>query len=749
MHNKYHGVSLLTLVAIGSIAGNAMAQEKIQDTVQSEKSSAKTSGVMVLDTIAVTGSRGGQQISETARTIYVVDSQQIEMRARSGETIQQILAQEVPSFDPASQGARTSYGQNLRGRTALVLIDGISMNSARGLSRQFDSIDPFNIERIEVLSGATSLYGGNATGGIINIITKKGKDAPDGVHGEVTAGIESGFRTSQDFDRNGGAAVTYNSEAWDARLSLAGNRTGAFYDADGTMVVPDITQTSTAFNQRIDFMGSVGFQIDPDRRFEVTGQLFNSEQKSDYSVYFGQNLAGLRNPALIETRDDYNSDFNPRTRRAMLNATYTDNDFFGQQLLLQGFYRSEQMNFHPFPSSTYFYGSSQDTDYYGMKAAIISEPTEKLNITYGIDADRDSLSSSQNIFNMSKALSSGAMNFETIGVTGLYPKIDVTNLAGFVEGSYKATDRLTFSGGVRYQYTKTKVGDFVGAAQQIAILNGVASSADAMSGGDVDYDAFLFNAGATYSLTDTQQVYANFSQGFELPDPAKYYGYGVYALSGGHYNLLSSVNVSDSALEAIKTNSFEVGYRLDDGTYNLEGAGFYSTSDRSIVLNRTTLAVEVQNNDRRVYGFEGKAGMKLSHGFDIGALGQWVRTEVKNDGDWVKDTIGSASVSKLGGHIGWGNDQLNLRLQGQHVFNLDDYAGYKIEGYTLFDLMGSYRVEKIDTTLNFGVLNLLNKEYNTVWGSRAKALYSALAPEEIFDYKGRGRTFALSVSKKF
>lgn len=327
MHSKYHGVSLLTLIAIGSIVGNAMAQDKKQELVQAEKPAAKTNGVMVLDTIAVTGSRGGQQISETARTIYVVDAQQIEMRARSGETIQQILAQEIPSFDPASQGARTSYGQNLRGRTALVLIDGISMNSARGLSRQFDSIDPFNIERIEVLSGATSLYGGNATGGIINIITKKGKDAPEGVHAEVTAGIESGFRTSQDFDRNGGAAVTYNSEAWDARLSLAGNRTGAFYDADGTMIVPDITQTSTAFNQRIDFMGNVGFQIDADRRLEVTGQLFNSEQKSDYSVYFGQNLAGLRNPSLIETRDNYTSDFNPRTRRAMVNATYTDNDF--------------------------------------------------------------------------------------------------------------------------------------------------------------------------------------------------------------------------------------------------------------------------------------------------------------------------------------------------------------------------------------------------------------------------------------
>ncbi len=40
-------------------------------------------------------------------------------------------------------------------------------------SRQLDAINPFNIERIEVLSGASAVYGGDATGGVINIITKK------------------------------------------------------------------------------------------------------------------------------------------------------------------------------------------------------------------------------------------------------------------------------------------------------------------------------------------------------------------------------------------------------------------------------------------------------------------------------------------------------------------------------------------------------------------------------------------------
>lgn len=743
------GVSLVAIVvAFGG--GNNAAQA--QDTSQSAQSD---NNPTVLEPIVVSGNRIPQQISRTARTIYVVDARAIEAEARSGKSLQQILAEKIPSFDPASEGARTAYGQNLRGRTALILIDGVSMNSARSLSRQFDSIDPFNIERVEVLSGATAIYGGNSTGGVINIITKKGKDAPDGLHGDVTAGLGSGFGRTRDLDRNGAGAVTYNSENWDARFSIAGNQTGAFYDGSGTMLTPDITQTSTAFNKRVDFMGTVGLQIDDDRRLEVSGQFYDSAQDSPFGLYLGAGLAGIRNSNLVETRDGYRSDFDPRTRRTMVNATYTDNDFLGQELLLQGSFRREEIRFHPFPGSAifspfvYFGGSSQDTDYYSMKAAMISEPLDGLKVTYGIDADRDSLTSKQNVFDFINVARSGAMNFNTRGTTGLYPDIDVSSLSGFIQGSYEATDRLTVNGGVRYQYVTTDVSSFAGAAQQVAVLNGVGSSVDTIPGGDVSYDAALFNAGATYELTDTQQIYANFSQGFELPDPAKYYGIGRYTLVGGRYVLLDSVNVAASALQAIKTNSFEVGYRFNDDTFSFETAAYYSLSNRSIELNRTTLAVDVVDRERRVYGLEASASVKLDYGFDVGASGHWVKSEIKADGNWEKENIGTASVSKLGGYVGWTKDNFNVKLAGQHAFNLSDDDSGKIDGYTLFDLTGAYRFEAQDTTLRFGVMNLFDTNYTTIWGARANALYGALANEAVFDYKGRGRTFAVSLTKVF
>ena len=253
----------------------------------------------------------------------------------------------------------------------------------------------------------------------------------------------------------------------------------------------------------------------------------------------------------------------------------------------------------------------------------------------------------------------------------------------------------------------------------------------------------------TYELTDTQQVYANFSQGFELPDPAKYYGVGNYSLVGGRYVLLNSVNVADSALQAIKTNSFELGYRFNDDTYSFETAAYYSLSDRSIELDRTTLAVDVVDRERRVYGIEASASAKLDYGFDVGSSAHWVKSEIKSDGGWEKESIGTASVSKLGGYVGWTKDNFNVKLAGQHVFNLSDDDNRKIDGYTLFDLTGAYRFEAQDTTLRFGVMNLFDKEYTTIWGARANALYGALANQAVFDYKGRGRTFAISLTKVF
>ncbi len=88
----------------------------------------------------------------------------------------------------------------------------------------------------------------------------------------------------------------------------------------------------------------------------------------------------------------------------------------------------------------------------------------------------------------------------------------------------------------------------------------------------------------------------------------KYYGIGKYgAAVNGHLPLISSVNVDDSPLQGIKVNSYELGWRYTGDNLRTQLAAYYSTSDKTIVVNRTDMTIDVQSDKRRIYGVEGRS----------------------------------------------------------------------------------------------------------------------------------------------
>lgn len=125
------------------------------------------------DSIIVSANRTHRTVAEMAQTTWVIEGQEIEQQVQGGKEFKDVLAQLIPGIDVSSQG-RTNYGMNMRGRAIVVLIDGVRLNSSRTDSRQLDAIDPFNIEHIEVISGATSLYGGGSTAGLSTSLPKRG-----------------------------------------------------------------------------------------------------------------------------------------------------------------------------------------------------------------------------------------------------------------------------------------------------------------------------------------------------------------------------------------------------------------------------------------------------------------------------------------------------------------------------------------------------------------------------------------------
>ncbi|CNI22317.1 TonB-dependent siderophore receptor [Yersinia mollaretii] len=704
------------------------------------------------DQMVVSASRSHRSVAEMAQTTWVIEGQELEQQVQAGKEIKDILAQLIPGMDVSSQG-RTNYGMNMRGRSMMVMIDGVRLNSSRSDSRQLDSIDPFNIGHIEVISGATSLYGGGSTGGLINIVTKKGQPEKQV---ELQVGGKTGFNSQNDHDENIAAAVSGGTEQAFGRFSVSYQRYGGWYDGKGDEVLIDNTQTGLQYSGRLDVMGSGTFNIDDHQQLQLTAQYFNSESDGKHGLFLGDNFSAVTGNGQASNSSNLHSDRIPGTERHLINLQYSNTDFWGQDLVAQVFYRDESLTFYPFPTLnkdgtavTSIGASQQKTDFYGGKLTLNSKPIDNLTLTYGVDAEHESFNANQQFFNLALAKQTGGMTLQNAYNVGRYPSYTTTNLAPFLQTSYDINSIFTLSGGVRYQYTENQVDDFVGYAQQQAIANGTASSADAVPGGKTDYNNFLFNAGLLAHLTESQQTWFNFSQGFEIPDLAKYYGSGNYQLVNGHYQLLKSVNVNDSKLEGTKVNAYELGWRYTGDNLRTQIAAYYSLSDQTIAINKTDMTISVLPDKRRIYGVEGAVDYFFDDSeWSTGTTFNLIKSETKTDGKWQKLTVDTASPSKATAYVGWAPGDWNLRVQSQQTFDVSDSKGRKIEGYNTIDFLSSYTLPV--GKISFTIENLLDKEYTTVWGQRAPILYSpTYGSPDLYTYKGRGRTFGVNYSVLF
>jgi iron complex outermembrane receptor protein len=686
------------------------------------------------ETMVVVASRTAKAISDIPGTVFFVDSEQIEQEYRGGKSLGEILAATIPSLD-VSSGARTNYGQNLRGRAMLVMIDGVSLQSSRPISRQLDSIDPFNIDRIEVLSGSTSIYGAGATGGVVNIITKKSEGSE--LQFESYVSSTSGANGGDDLDYKVAQSISGGNDTVSARVAAVYTETQGYYDSDGNIITPDISQGSLQYNQTIDLQTTVDVTVSDTKNINFLAQYYDSQQDSPYGLYIvGRDF--------VDVRKGFESDRQHGTERIMLSSAYSDAEFLGHQLVVEASYRKEDQTYTPYYQSA----SQQTTDVFSLKTAL-AKSFGKVDLVYGADAYLDQFESNQALFDPTVANNSGNLINQTYAEVGRYPGVTVGSVAAFIQASVNITDNWSVDAGYRYQYINNEIDDFVDYKVQKKIAAGNGSSADTVPGGETNYSVGLFNLGSIYRLTAESQMWVNFSQGFDLADPAKYYGQGKYAAkdANGHYALEESINVNNSKLSGIKTNSYEIGFRTDQDALSFQTAAYFSESDKSVKYNKNTLLIEDVNNKKRIYGAEALVSYWVMDNLQVGASGHYVVSELQSDGEWDDLSAGEASTSKASSWVGWYDSNLSLKVQSQTMFDYEDAAKNKLDGYTVLDLLGSYELPV--GSLGFGIQNLLNEDYTTAWGQRAQILYSSHYDAAAYDYKGRGRTYTLNYQVKY
>jgi vitamin B12 transporter len=129
-----------------------------------------------LNDVVVTASRVAQTRESVIADVSVIEQEEIE---RSGQSTFVELLQQQPGIEITNTGgAGTQSGIFMRGTNTghvVVLVDGMRINSATAGIASFENLPLSQVERIEILRGpATSLYGQDAIGGVIQIFTKQG-----------------------------------------------------------------------------------------------------------------------------------------------------------------------------------------------------------------------------------------------------------------------------------------------------------------------------------------------------------------------------------------------------------------------------------------------------------------------------------------------------------------------------------------------------------------------------------------------
>ncbi len=243
--------------------------------------------IHTLPDIVVTASRSAELLTEVIGDVTVVGPD--ELQAAGKDSVAEILSRQPGVQFVNNGGPQTVTGVVLRGASpahTLVLLDGMRINGSTSGTIGFPAIDPAMIERIEILRGtASSLYGSDAIGGVVNIITKKGtQDRPLSLWANAGYGTYDTSRTSLGLS---GAA-----QGWDYSASVSAANSRGFnglrrHKADNSPV-PAYNADKEGYRSHA-ISGTLGYRWSEGHRIGLTA--YNGYTIGDYDNEFTGNAS--------------------------------------------------------------------------------------------------------------------------------------------------------------------------------------------------------------------------------------------------------------------------------------------------------------------------------------------------------------------------------------------------------------------------------------------------------------------------
>jgi vitamin B12 transporter len=226
-----------------------------------------------LEPIFVTAARSPQSLADLIADVTIIGPDEI---SRAGAQSLAGLLARVPGVEIATNGGPGSTtsvflrGAN-RGHT-LVLIDGLRIGSSSDGATAFEAIPLDQIDHIEILRGpASSLYGADAIGGVIQIFTRRGE-------GAIAANASAGYGTYATGAATAGVAG--GDRAWRYALQAGARRSDGF-TAIGNPANSSYNPDRDGYRDE-SVSGSLGYRFAPEQ--EVSIQFFRSRENAQFDA---------------------------------------------------------------------------------------------------------------------------------------------------------------------------------------------------------------------------------------------------------------------------------------------------------------------------------------------------------------------------------------------------------------------------------------------------------------------------------
>jgi tonB-dependent receptor len=715
---KYHFMKKLILPIMVLCATMSMAQN---DPLDSKKDT------LSLEEVVITANRIKEKKTDAVANVTIIDQKKLQQFIKIAPDMSHLIGMIEPAMSLSTNTTNNRY-QNLRGRSILVLIDGIPQSTPlRATDRDIRSIDPAAVERIEIVKGATSIYGNGAIGGIMNIVTKKSpKNVIFGGQTTIGASARDSFKENRGFGYRFNQQFYGNYKGFSYLVDAAMNQTGSAIDGTGEYISP---RYGLGDVRTYNGLVKLGYQFDDDNKVEAMYNFYQSLQNTPLVASGGKYLERPR-IGVYDTKDPAAQDEGMRYNHNAYIKFNSNNIFKRTDLELSAFTQHQYAIFdyrkHNARSPRWESSSGQATvkgEKYGIRTQLTSKFLFSENVftqlLYGADVLIDKTSQPL--------------------VDGRYwmPELTSYNSAPFLQTKTTFFQYYVLKAGLRYDYIDVSVPNY----EVLRLRN--TDPRVYVKGGDLTYNNLSPNIGIAYNQFKYFQPFISYSQGFSIFDLGR-------TLRAAKADVLSKINT-----EPVKTENYEAGAYAELSKYvHLSGSYFYTYSKLGSDLKSVSGFWVVDRTPQKVYGFEVNADIFPTKWLTLG--GSFISFEGKKksteDGDWDGYMSGtSIPAPKATAYIRvtpteYSYLQVNYLHTGSRDRFSPDNRGVYTEGegivypIDLFSLSAGYTFNK-SFSLALGIENLTDKVYYTP--------ASMLVARDAEYARGNGRYFNLSLTYRY